>query len=224
LALKDYSPEKRKFIHSLIFPGLFLFVLWMIKMFEIVDDTYLGFLGVYPRKIEGLTGILFSPLLHANFKHLIDNSISFLIMAAGVFYFYNKVAYKVFFTIYFASGILVWLIARPSYHIGASGLIYGFAAFLFFSGIIRQNMNLLAISLLVTFLYGSMVWGIFPYRYDVSWESHLAGGAIGFILSFVYRRVGPPPTRKDWQDENEEEEDEEDEEDAVWKQQDNSEV
>ena len=103
------------------------------------------------------------------------------------------------------TGILVWLIARPSYHIGASGLVYSFAAFLFASGIIRRNINLLAISMLVIFLYGSMVWGIFPYRPDMSWESHLMGLTIGVILAISYRHEGPGPTKfiSDMEDDDE---------------------
>lgn len=206
MALKDYPIEKRKFIHSLIFPSLFICILWLIKIFETIENIDFGYLGVYPRSTEGLPGIIFYPLIHGSYKHLIDNSISLFFMSVGVFYFYNKVAYKVFFIVYFVSGILVWMFARQSYHIGASGLIYGFAAFLFFSGIIRHNIHLLAISLLVTFLYGSMVWGIFPYRYDISWEGHLAGGITGFILSIVYRNIGPPSTKKEWPEEDDEDE------------------
>ena len=96
---------------------------------------------------------------------------------------------------YLLTGITVWFVARSSYHIGASGLVYSFAAFLFASGIVRKNINLLAISLLVIFLYGSLVWGIFPYRPDMSWESHLMGLMIGVGLAISYRNEGPEPTR-----------------------------
>lgn len=207
MAIKDYTPEKRKFVHSIIFPSLFIFVLLVIKLIETVNNTNFGFLGVYPRELKGLPGILFFPLIHGNFKHLIDNSLSLFFLATGVFYFYNKVAFKVFFTLYLIPGIMVWIIGRSSYHIGASGLIYGLASFLFFSGIIRQNANLLAISLLVIFLYGSMVWGIFPYRYDISWEGHLAGGLTGFVLSVIYRNIGPPSTVKKWEEDEDENDD-----------------
>jgi membrane associated rhomboid family serine protease len=98
--------------------------------------------------------------------------------------------------------------ARSSYHIGASGLVYSFASFIFFSGIVRRNINLLAISLLVIFVYGSMVWGIFPYRPDMSWESHLMGMTVGAVLSILYRHEGPQPTKfiKDLEEEEEEDE------------------
>jgi membrane associated rhomboid family serine protease len=111
----------------------------------------------------------------------------------------------VFFLVWFISGIIVWLTARPAYHIGASGLVYGFASFVFFSGIIRNNINLLAISLLVVFLYGGLVWGIFPYDFRVSWESHLVGGMTGLGMAFYYRSYGPPSTKKIWPEDEDEE-------------------
>ena len=211
--LKDYSPEKRKFIHSLIFPAFFLFVIWLIKIVEIADGLNLWHLGIYPRRWSGLLGILFAPLIHGSFNHLIDNSVSFLFLSLALFYFYNLVAYRVFFFTYLFTGIMVWIFGRESYHIGASGLIYGFGSFLFFSGIIKQNIHLLAISLLVTFLYGSMVWGILPYIQEISWESHLSGALAGFLLSIYYRNEGPPIVKKEYPDE----EDEEEEKDAYWK-------
>ena len=111
-------------------------------------------------------------------------------------------------TSYLLTGIVVWCVARPSYHIGASGLVYSFASFLFVSGIVRRNINLLAISMLVIFLYGSMVWGIFPYRPDMSWESHLIGLSVGVLLALYYRHEGPGPTRfiSDLEEEEEREE------------------
>ena len=211
MALKDLPFEKKRFYLSIIFPAFFVALLWFVKVVEIIDNSNLWYLGIYPRSIEGLPGIILSPLIHGNINHLLDNSIPLFFLAWALFYFYNKVSYRVLSIIWFITGITVWVFARPSYHIGASGLIYGFGSFLFFSGIIRQNINLLAISLLVAFLYGSMVWGIFPYRQGVSWESHLAGGTAGFLLSLMYRKIGPKPTRHEWDEENEENgEDEED--------------
>ncbi len=198
--------EKKRFLHSLVFPTFFLVVIWTVKVFEIVDDLDLTYYGVFPRKIAGLTGIITSPFIHGNMNHIIDNSIPLFFLSLAIFYFYNKVAYRVFIYSWFFTGITVWLFARPAYHIGASSLIYGFGSFLFFSGIIRQNINLLAISLLVTFLYGSMVWGIFPYKYGMSWESHLFGGISGFLLSFVYRKQGPVAVKQEWDEEEDEDE------------------
>jgi membrane associated rhomboid family serine protease len=187
--------EYKRFILSLVPPAIIIFILWLVKIVELVDGLDLFYYGVFPRKIQGLTGIIAAPFIHANFNHLINNSVPFFFLLTAIFYFYQKVAWRVLFFSYLSTGILVWLVARPAYHIGASGLVYSFASFLFISGIIRRNINLLAISLLVIFMYGSLVWGIFPYLPDMSWESHLVGLTIGALLAFFYRHEGPGPTK-----------------------------
>ncbi len=205
--------EKKRFYHSLVFPGFFLFLIWFMKFVEFGFETDLGFLGIYPHKIKGLIGIITSPLVHADINHLFDNSIPVFILSLAIFYFYREVAYKVFFLIYFATGILVWIFAREAYHIGASGLIYGFASFLFVSGVIRKNRNLLAISLLVVFLYGSLVWGLFPYDYKISWESHLMGAVTGVVVAIIYRKEGPESDMQRWMKEMDEDEEDEESQD-----------
>lgn len=204
---KEDNIEYRRFTLSLIPPALFLLVLWLVKIVEVADQLDLFYYGIFPRRITGLPGIFASPFIHANFNHLINNSVPFFFLLTAIFYFYHQVAWRVLLTSYLLTGILVWCVARPSYHIGASGLVYSFASFLFVSGIVRRNINLLAISMLVIFLYGSMVWGIFPYRPDMSWESHLIGLSIGVSLALYYRHEGPGPTRfmSDMEEEEEEE-------------------
>lgn len=192
--LKETDIEYKRFILSLFPPAIILFFVWLVRLFEIADGIDLYYLGILPRRIYGLIGILTSPFIHANFNHLINNSVPFFFLLTAIFYFYQKVAWRVLLISYLATGSLVWLMARPSYHIGASGLVYSFASFLFFSGIVRRNVNLLAISMLVIFLYGSMVWGIFPYKPEMSWESHLIGMTTGALLSVIYRHEGPGPT------------------------------
>jgi len=201
----------RRFRISLIFPTFFLILLWLVRVVELVEELDLSFLGIFPRRFSGLIGILTSPLIHANFDHLLNNSIPLFLLSVAVFFFYHKVAFRVFIYGYFLTGLAVWLFARPSHHIGASGLVYVFASFLFFSGIIRQNINLLAISLLVTFLYGSMVWGIFPYKPDMSWESHLMGMMVGLGLALLYRNEGPVIQKHVWEEEEDRDEQERDE-------------
>lgn len=187
--------EYKRFILSLIPPAIFVLTLWLVRTVELIGGYDLFYFGIFPRKITGLIGIIVAPMIHANFIHLINNTIPFFVMLAAIFYFYHTVAWRVFIYSYLITGIVVWIIARPSYHIGASGLIYSYGAFLFFSGLIRENINLLAISMLVSFLYGSMVWGILPYRPDMSWESHLTGMVIGVLLAYYFRSEGPPPSR-----------------------------
>lgn len=203
--------EKKRFLYSLVFPVLFLIVIWMVKISEILLDIDFAFLGIYPLKAKGLIGIITAPLIHSDIEHLIANSIPILILGTGLFYFYNKIAYKVFFLSYFIANIWIWFGARQAYHIGASGLVYSFAAFLFFSGIIRKNVKLVAISLLVVFLYGSMIWGVLPIQPHISWESHLLGAIAGMMLAIYYKDRGPDRKVYNW-----ELEDEEDDEDKYW--------
>jgi membrane associated rhomboid family serine protease len=138
-----------------------------------------------------------------------SNSIPFLILTFALLYFYRNLAYRIFFLIYILSGICGWVGGRESWHLGASGLVYGLASFLFFSGIFRKDANLLTIGIIVVFLYGSMFWGIFPIKPEISWESHLWGSASGLVLAFYYRNQGPVRPSASWESEPDEEDEEE---------------
>jgi membrane associated rhomboid family serine protease len=198
--LQGIVTEKRKFIHSLIFPLFFSITLWLFKLFEYISGSSLVFLGIYPRKISGLTGIIAAPLIHSGISHLLNNTVPLIILSVAIFYFYRPLGYKVFFLTWIMTGIWVWCGGREAYHIGASGIVYGLAFFLFFSGTFRRIPELAAVSLVVVFLYGSMIWGIFPFVPDISWESHLSGGIAGLILSILYRNEGPQPRKYDLED------------------------
>ena len=153
--------------------------------------------GVFPRKSEGLLGILTSPFIHStvNFSHLLNNSLPMFVLTWLLFYSYRTVAAKVFIFIYVATGILVWLFGRESYHIGMSGVIYGLTSFLIVSGFFRKNMRIAGISLLVIFLYGSLIWGVVPLDPSISWEGHFFGFLSGMIMAGVYRKSGPQPEK-----------------------------
>ncbi len=197
--------DKKRFIYSLVFPGLFLLIIWAVKFYEFSMEVSFVEAGVYPRRFSGLQGILFSPLIHGNWKHLLDNSMPVLLLSIAVFYFYRDIAYKIWILIYFIGGILLWGVGSQAYHIGASGLIYGLAGFLFLSGAIRKVRSLMAISLLVVFWYGSMVWGLLPFDFEVSFEAHITGLVAGVILAILYRDQGPEPESSSLDDEEEEE-------------------
>ena len=161
--------------------------------------------GVYPRKLDSILGIFTVIFVHNDWGHLTNNVISFFILGSCLYFFYNQIASKVLFISYIFSGLFLWIIGRENWHIGASGLIYSLAFFLFFSGIIRKHIPLIAISLIVAFLYGSMLWHIIPWEYKdpISWEGHLGGGIMGFVLSVWYRNEGPQKPIVDWGDEDE---------------------
>lgn len=183
--------EQLKLKHSLIFPVGFLFLIWAIKIFEWGLGLNFTHLGVFPLHLKGLLGILTSPLIHSDFSHLMANSVPFLVLSWGIFYFYRPLSYRIFILCYLTSNILVWIGAREAYHIGASGLVYSFASFLFFSGIFRNYYRLIAISFVVVFLYGGLFWGVFPILKDVSWEGHLFGAISGLTYALAYRKEGP---------------------------------
>ncbi len=186
-------------INAAIIPVCFVALLWALHLLGIAQDLRLYKLGIHPGHWKGLIGTVTAPLIHGSWKHLINNSAPLLVLGWTMFYFYRPLAIKVIVFIQLFSGIWIWLSARESYHIGASGLVYGMLAFIFFSGILRKEQRLIAISLLVTFLYGSMFWGIFPIKTDISWESHLMGGMAGALLAFHYRREGPQRPYYQWE-------------------------
>ena len=192
--------DKKKFITSLILPVGFVFLLWVIKISEIIFNLNFTTVGILPGSLNGLPGILLAPLIHANIKHLFSNSLPILFLGTGIIYFYRNASYKVILIIYLGTGILDWIFARKAYHIGASGIIYGFVTFLFFSGIVRRDTRAIALALLVTFLYGSLIWGILPIDSGVSWESHLFGSIMGIFCAFLYKN-SDPAIKYDWENE-----------------------
>ncbi len=194
------TDEKKKFISSLYYPSGFLLLLWIIKIVEVTFGISFVEYGLLPHHLSGLIGIITYPLIHANFSHLISNSIPLLFLGIGIFYFYPESAVKVFALIYFLPGILIWFFARTAYHIGASGLVYGLVTFFFFSGIIRRDNRSIALALAVTFLYGSLVWGVLPIDKTISWEGHLFGSFTGILCAFLFRKQDPPK-KYDWEDE-----------------------
>jgi membrane associated rhomboid family serine protease len=197
---------RKKLLLSMIIPGIFIFFMWLAKIIEVLFDIDLSRYGIYPLTVNGLSGILLSPFIHADFSHLFNNSIPLFFLSIALFYFYSEVALKVFIWTYFLTGLLVWFAGREAWHIGASGLVYGLASFLFFSGIIRRYFRLIALSLLIVFLYGSMVWGLFPGVYkNVSWESHMLGFFSGVLLAVLFRNQGPQRPVYQWMEEEEEE-------------------
>ncbi|MFA8433156.1 MAG: rhomboid family intramembrane serine protease [Marinifilaceae bacterium] len=202
--LTKYNPklERLRLKHSLIFPLAFLGLIWLIKIFEWGFELDLTTLGIFPLHLKGLPGILTAPLVHKDFEHLMANSTPFLVLSWGIFYFYRPLAYRIFILSYLMSNVLVWASAREAWHIGASGLVYAFASFLFFSGILRRYFRLMALSFTVVFLYGGMFWGIFPILKDVSWEGHLMGGFSGLALAIIYRKDGPQRPKSKWIEED----------------------
>ncbi len=175
----------------------FIALIWIIECFNLWFDLELERFGVRPRELAGLSGILLAPLLHHDFVHLIANAVPLLVLGSGMFYLYPQASPKVIPAVWLGPGIAVWLFApKDSIHAGASGLVYGFAAYVFLAGVLRRDRRAIAASLLVSFLYGSMVWGVLPIEPHVSWQTHLAAGLIGLALALALRRLDVPPLKR----------------------------
>jgi len=200
--------EKKKLINSIIVPIVVVVILWTLKFIDSFMDINLNQLGILPLKFKGLPGILFSPLIHADWNHLYANTIPLFILLSVLFYFYKEIAVKILLCIYFTTNIWVWIAAREAWHIGASGIIYGLTSFIFVSGIIRKNNQLMALSLFVVFLYGGLIWGIFPNTFpkEISWESHLYGLLSGIVYAFYFKKEGLQYKQYSWEDEENTEE------------------
>jgi len=179
--------SKARFIESMWLPLLFLALIWLVHSIQFIFGWDFGRFGIYPLRISGLKGILFTPLIHGDFSHLIHNTIPFFVLATIIFYFYPKVAFRSMVMIYFLSGIGVWLFARTVYHIGASGVVYGLMAFILGTGIFRRNIKSVTLALIVFLYYSGMFVGLFPVQTGVSWEGHLSGAIVGIFTAFFYK-------------------------------------
>ena len=184
------------------YPILFVILIWLIFWIEFRFNVDLKSFGIQPRKIEGIYGIMLSPFLHLSLEHLINNSIPLFLLSSAIFFFYRNISWKIIFLGIFLSGLLTWIIGRDSIHIGASGLIYVLISFIFFKGIISKNFNLMALSLIVVFIYGGTIWYIFPIKENISWEGHLSGFIVGIILALLFKKNIPINKVYKWENEN----------------------
>ena len=179
-------------------------VIWGVFLIDEQFGLELRRFGNRPLKADGLAGILAMPLLHGDFQHLWGNTVSFFSLNALLLYFYRNLGFKVLGWSWLATGCLLWLSGADGNHIGLSGVIYSLSAFLFLSGLIRQAPRLIRVSMVVAFLYGSIVWGVFPIEVGVSWQGHLSGAVVGSFLAIAWRKQGPqrPPPPADEDDDD----------------------
>lgn len=197
-----------KFSNKVVFvPLVAVLTIWTVYWVELLRGTNFNDYGIYPRTFMGLKGVVFSPFIHGSLEHLWNNTIPLAVLLSALFYFYDKVAFKVLIGGVLLSGLITWSIGRPSYHIGASGLIYVLASFIFFKGVFTKHYRLVALSLVVVFIYGSLLWYIFPVKEGISWEGHLGGFITGLLFALILKVRVPLPKKFEWEKEgyNEEE-------------------
>ena len=173
-----------------LIPIVYIVAIWLIYWIEISFSFNFNKYGVFPRTLVGFRGVFLTHFIHSNTSHLFNNSIPLFVLLSSLFYFYKEVAYKVLLLGGFFAGFLTWIIARESYHIGASGIVYLLFSFVFFSGMIKKHYRLVSLSLVIIFLYGSMIWYVLPIKEGVSWEGHLSGFLVGLVFAITYRKKG----------------------------------
>lgn len=201
-----YTADKKSFIKSLLTAFLLLLPMWIVwGMEQSLFSNWYQY-GVYPRKIESWYGIFTMHFLHGSFEHIVNNTLSLLVLMTLCKWIYSDSFYKASFWMLVLTGLWTWLFARPSYHIGASGMVYAYTAFIFTSGFLSKNYRLMALSMLIIFLYGSLVWGVFPIQESISWEGHLMGALAGIVVAFMYRSSLPQKEKFHWEDEDENDE------------------
>ncbi len=206
--------DKKRLYYAVFFPAIICFFMVFVFAFERLMGLNFNEAGVFPREPITLINIFSMPFIHSDISHLLNNIISFFILSTTLFYFYSEIAGRTIILSTIFSGLLLWVIGREAWHVGLSGIVYALSFFLCFSGIIRRHIPLIALALIVVFLYGNNVWHLFPWqKFDpVSWEGHLSGAIVGTVLAFVFMKKGPQKPVKVWdEDEND------DDEDAYWK-------
>lgn len=199
--------QKNRILQSFRIPIQFTAVMWGVFLIEAFVSLDFGAYGIYPREAFGLRGILFAPLIHDDFKHLISNSAPVFVLSYIIMYFYRRVAVRSILMIYLLTGFAVWLFARKVFHIGASGVVYGMLSFVFWSGIFRRSIKSIILALVVTVLYSGYLSGILPNQTGISWESHLLGALVGVFTAYWYKEeieADEKPQPPSWEGDNSE--------------------
>lgn len=203
----DYAGSKRSqrnFSLAMRLTAGFIAVMWAVFLFDAVAGLDLARFGLRPRDGVGLLGLATTPLLHAHVAHIASNTVPLFIGGVAILFLYPNSALKALPVMYVGSAAVAWVFARPNIHIGASGLVYAILAFVFVSGVLKRDLRSVGVSLMIWFLYGSMLWGILPVNSSSSWELHASGMIIGVILAFVFRHQDRPPVKRyDWEWEEE---------------------
>ncbi|MFT4969466.1 MAG: membrane associated rhomboid family serine protease [Chitinophagales bacterium] len=188
--------ERESFYFKLKLAALIVFTWFVVELLDSMFKLGLENFGLKPKSVEGLIGILTFPFLHGDWNHLLSNGSSALILFTGLFVFHAKRGLLYLLILYLGSGILLWFIGQSgTNHIGASGLIYAVAFFLFVASVREGNRNSMALTFFIILMYGSMIWGLTPFtvKANVSWEGHLSGAIIGVILAlYVYKDYVKP--------------------------------
>ncbi len=200
--------EDRPLRNSITIAAYFAALIGVLKLAELLLGVDLYHLGVYPRTLSGLVGIVTAPLVHGSWQHAFGNTVPIVVLGSMLIYGYPKSRYWALAGIWLLSGAGIWLFARESYHLGASGLTHGIFFYLFVGGLIRRDKRSAALLMLAFYLYGGMLLTIFPRDPSISFESHLFGAMAGAFCAYAFRHWDPKPGRKRYAEDGEEAEEE----------------
>lgn len=159
-------------------------LMWVEEIVDTLPGTHFDRLGIQPRNPDGLLGIVFAPFLHAGFAHLMANTGAFVVLGALVAWTTRRFLPATLGIILFG-GVGTWLLGQPyTVHIGASGVVYGYAAFLVAWGVLTRRVVSILVAVAVVVMYGGIVWGVLPGQAGVSWQGHLCGALAGVAMAW----------------------------------------
>ena len=176
-------------------PVLILIALiWIVEVVNLLLGHRLVSWGILPRSITGLIGIPLAPMLHNGFWHAVSNTVPLLILGALTLAGGKRRFWETTVNVTLLSGALVWLFAREAYHVGASGLVFGYFGVILARAYIERSITAIAISIVTVVAYGGLIFGILPLRSYVSFESHLFGLIAGFAVVWLDRKFSKSRT------------------------------
>jgi membrane associated rhomboid family serine protease len=167
--------------------------MWAVEIFDrFVLGNVLERQGILPRTLGGLDGILWAPLLHGSFPHLVSNTVPFVVLGGLVLLRGFRRWLMVTLYVTLLAGLAVWLFARSSIHIGASIVIFGYLGYLLVAGFVERNPIGIAIGLAVGVVFGTTILtGILPIHQGISWEGHLFGLLAGVTAAYGFKGDAP---------------------------------
>jgi membrane associated rhomboid family serine protease len=184
------NTKKKKILPALVYMFFLVSLIWGIEVINYFLDHQLCTLGIFPRRVESLMGILLSPFLHYGFAHVIMNTIPLLILGSIVVIRGQRVFILSTFIIIVIGGFAVWLLGRSAYHVGASGLIFGYFGFIIGAAWYERSFLSLLAAVIAIGLYGSTLHtGLLPINSYISWEGHLFGLIAGIFSSRYFRNT-----------------------------------
>ena len=183
-----------KFLSKKLGPAITLLtVIWAVEALNIITGHGLTNWGILPRSVSGLVGIPLAPFIHAGLWHTISNTVPIFILGGLMLSIGEKRFWRMTAMIILISGALVWLFARSSYHVGASGLVLGYFGALLARAYFERSFITIAIAIVTVALYGGLLWGLLPLRSYISYESHIFGLLAGIAAAWLTSRQPAKP-------------------------------